>query len=64
MTEGYPSATEEQIDLCDLLRSHGYGVVEGMDEIMKKMEEMANQPKEPMGKRMPGERCMYERKMR
>ena len=28
--------------------------------IWERMEEMANAPKEPMGQRQPGERCMYE----
>ena len=31
-----------------------------LPQIEKLMEEMANAPKEEMGKRQPGEKCMYE----
>ncbi len=33
---------------------------ETLHRLLSMMEEMANQPKEEMGKRQPGERCMYE----
>ena len=33
---------------------------EEIELLWKRMEEMANQPKEEHGKRQPGERCMYE----
>lgn len=32
------------------------------NKLMKQMEEMAKAPKEPMGKREPGEKGSYERK--
>jgi hypothetical protein len=31
-----------------------------IEQLTKLMEEMTNQPKEPLGTRIPGERCMYE----
>lgn len=31
-----------------------------IEKLVKQMEEMAGAPKEEMGKRTPGERCMYE----
>jgi hypothetical protein len=31
-----------------------------LEKLEKIMEEMANAPREEMGKRQPGERCMYE----
>lgn len=34
---------------------------ENMYELCKLMEEMAGKPKEELGKRQPGETCMYER---
>jgi hypothetical protein len=46
-------------DIGDILRDEGYGVVEGMDEVLKKMEEMAGDKSEH-GKRQPGEKCRYE----
>lgn len=57
-------------DIVDILWDGGFGVVEGKDAVLAKideigkycemMEEMANAPKEEHGKRQPGERCMYE----
>jgi hypothetical protein len=51
---------EEEKDIIKVLNDAGYKTVEGMDEVLRMMEEMANQPKEEYGKRQPGERCMYE----
>ncbi len=47
--------TQEQLD-------NGYYLPEmDIEAIQKLMEEMANAPKEDMGKRQPGERNAYER---
>lgn len=35
---------EMEVDIVDLLRSHGYGVVEGADEVRKKIQEIGNEP--------------------
>lgn len=31
------------IDIVDLLKNHGYGVVEGADEVRKKIKEIGNE---------------------
>lgn len=52
------------MDIVELLKKNGYGVVEGADEVkrmIEMMEEMANAPREEFGKRTSGERGMYER---
>lgn len=56
-------------DIVDLLKRHGYGVVEGKEPVLAKideisqleriMEEMAGEPN-TWGDRTPGERCAYE----
>jgi hypothetical protein len=43
MTNPSPPTSEEEIDLCDLLRKHGYGVVEGADEVRKKIKEIGEE---------------------
>lgn len=57
------------MDIVDLLKRNGYEVVEGAEETRKAIElvylenlmnEMANVPREDLGKRQPGEKCMYE----
>ena len=52
--------TDKQIEMID---SGQATVWDGEFRVFEKMmEEMAGMPTEEMGKRQPGERCMYERK--
>lgn len=36
---------KEEVDIVDLLRAHGYGVVEGKEAVLKKIQEIGRKDK-------------------
>lgn len=59
MSKGYPT-TGEGVKRISEASTRVWNRNEELENLQLIMEEMANQPKEPLGRRQPGERCMYE----